>query len=833
MGVLDRVVKARGELVQRSAPKAEERLNINQLLESFSFNGVPYSMMTGVGSTYQKTEYDASGFVNYVEGIYKANGVIFATVLARMLLFTEARFQWQRVRNGRPGEMFGTRELESLEHPWPSGTTGELLSRMEQDVSLAGNFYAVREGNRLRRLRPDWVQIVLSAPPAYAVDSDVVGYIYTPGGALSNQGSEGPEGKLYLPEEVAHWSPIPDPNSLYRGMSWLTPVINEVLADSAATSHKLQFFRNAATPGLSVSFPETITKAQFEGFMAAMNASHQGTSNAYKTLYLGGGADVKVIGADLRQLDFKATQGAGEALALDTPLPTPSGWATMGEIQPGDQVIGRDGKPTTVLAVSPVHFDRDVYRVTFNDRTSIVADASHIWQATDHGTSPRNERLYTTQQLNELVARPYRNGGSGYGGGYRVSVPLSPMVELPDVDLPLDPYFLGVWLGDGNSRDATFSMGRHEFDHFEREFKSLGFHLHSRYQDKRCATDVVRFNHDDFVVRPILRAMGVLNNKHIPVQYLRAGTGQRLELLRGLMDSDGYTDSRGRCEFSTKWSHLADQTAELLRSLGQRVTVSRKDESRSVTGETWRVSFRGDPCLNPFRMEQKAERVQAAGPSRVARRSIVSIERVESVPVKCIAVDAADKLYLAGSGFVPTHNTRICAAGGVPPVIVGLSEGLQSATYSNYGMARRKFGDHWARPQWRSACASLEKLVKTPSNSRLWYDDRHIAFLREDQKDVAAIQTQQASTMKQLIDAGYTPESVVQAVTSEDWTLLEHTGLFSVQLQPPGAVTPSNDPTNTGYAVDDQAAQGQVDNATQAADEAVDNEESPFIFPEE
>src|SRR3546814_8701357 len=113
-----------------------------------------------------------------------------------------------------------------LEEPWPNGTTRELLARMEQDVSLAGNFYAVREAGRLRRLRPDWVSIVLSAPADEAVESDVAGYVYSPGGK-SGKGKP----RAYSVEEICHWSPIPDPDAQYRGMSWLTPVLTDIMSD--------------------------------------------------------------------------------------------------------------------------------------------------------------------------------------------------------------------------------------------------------------------------------------------------------------------------------------------------------------------------------------------------------------------------------------------------------------------------------------------------------------------------------------------------------------------------------------------------------------------------
>jgi phage portal protein BeeE len=275
----------------------------------------------------------------------------------------------------------------------------------------------------------------------------VIGYQYHPGGV----GSDSPS-QTFLPDEMVHWSPIPDPEAQYRGMSWLTPVIREIQADTSATEHKLRFFHNGAKPGLVISMKETVTQEQFRDFIAATNDAHQGVDNAYKTLYVGGGADVTVAGADLRQLDFKATQGAGE--------------------------------------------------------------------------------------------------------------------------------------------------------------------------------------------------------------------------------------------------------------------------------------------------------------------------------------------------------TRITAAGGVPAVIVGLSEGLQAATYSNYGQARRKFGDHWARPQWRSACAALQTVMDMPADAppgtvRLWYDDRDIAFLREDKKDSAEIFSIRAAAVRQLIDGGMNPDAAVRAAQAEDLSLLlgQHSGLYSVQLQPPGKNT--------------------------------------------
>jgi hypothetical protein len=138
-------------------------------------------------------------------------------------------------------------------------------------------------------------------------------------------------------------------------------------------------------------------------------------------------------------------------------------------------------------------------------------------------------------------------------------------------------------------------------------------------------------------------------------------------------------------------------------------------------------------------------------------------------------------------------ETRICAAGGVPPIIVGLSEGLQYATYSNYGSARRKFGDHWARPQWRSVSAAAAGLLAPPDRpARLWTDDRDIPFLREDQKDAAEIQRIDGSTIVSLSTGGFTRKSAVVAVAARDMTLLEEDpNWVSVQLQQASGPAPA------------------------------------------
>jgi hypothetical protein len=455
---------------QRSDPFAQ--VPFGQWLSEFIYNGsaYPFAINQSIQGNKENVPHN---FVSYTSAMYKSNGAVFAVELSRLLLFSEARFQYQHIRNGRPTDLWGDRDhedyrdecrsrdekpsrsLQILETPWSGATTGDLLARAMQDADLSGNFYGVRRNDQIKRLRPDWTSILLGtngesiseaqlALPG-DVDAEPIAYLYQPGGHASGRPIE-----TFLPEDVVHFAPIPDPLATFRGMSWLTPIIREIMADSAATSHKLAFFENGATANMIVSLDPSIQKAAFDAWVKTFRMEHEGLANAYKTIYLGGGAKVDVVGADMKQMDFKTVQGAGE--------------------------------------------------------------------------------------------------------------------------------------------------------------------------------------------------------------------------------------------------------------------------------------------------------------------------------------------------------TRIAAAGRVPPIIAGLSEGLEAATYANYGQARRAFADLFARPAWRNFAGSLERILPPPGGSRLWYDDRDISFLQENRKDAADILLVKAQAISALFMAGYDPDSIITAVEGEDLTQLEHTGVPSVQVQPTVGTAPTARP---------------------------------------
>lgn len=248
-------------------------------------------------------------FRGLVAGALKASGPVFAVELVRMSLFSEARFMWRELSDGRPGNLFYSDELDVFRRPWPNATTGDLLSRAILDADIAGNHYSLIRGvgrdRRIKRLRPDHVSILLGSESGSPLDTEVVGYLYWPNGPHKGD----PE--TLSAEEVAHFAPYPDPIAEYRGMSWMTPVVREITADKQATQHKQKFFENGATPNMVVTL-DIGDRNDFQAWVDKFNDNHQGAANAYKTLFLNSGADATVVGADLQQLDFKATQGAGE-----------------------------------------------------------------------------------------------------------------------------------------------------------------------------------------------------------------------------------------------------------------------------------------------------------------------------------------------------------------------------------------------------------------------------------------------------------------------------------------------------------------------------------------
>jgi replicative DNA helicase len=335
-----------------------------------------------------------------------------------------------------------------------------------------------------------------------------------------------------------------------------------------------------------------------------------------------------------------ARPGVGKALALDTPLPTPTGWTTMGDVAVGDQLIGADGRPTTVVAATEVVHGRPCYEVEFSDGTVIVADARHQWltetrasrksawaAARGYNRTRTQQTLPSVKTTEELLATLRCNGTERR---LNHAVANAKPLDLPPRELPLPPYALGVWLGDGHSLSARITTADPEI--------------------------VMYLEAEGLEVVP--SSLGVLRNKHIPAMYLRASEAQRRSLLAGLLDTDGTVTSSGAVQFSVASRRLAEDVRELIVSLGYRCGLSRKRVKGRTADSSTAYTLNFSTVDDVFRLERKRLlHKERKGPGRTGKRFITAVRPIPSVPVRCVEVDSPDHLYLADRSMVPTHNS--------------------------------------------------------------------------------------------------------------------------------------------------------------------------------
>jgi deoxycytidine triphosphate deaminase len=351
----------------------------------------------------------------------------------------------------------------------------------------------------------------------------------------------------------------------------------------------------------------------------------------------------------------------GKALALDTPVPTPNGWRTMGELEPGDAVFDEAGAPTIVLDVTPPMIGRPCREVTFSDGTRVVADASHQWVTIDKN-GRRYGRARAEIRTTDEIARTIRVNGE-----FNHQVPLAGPVEYPTrLDLPIEPYTFGAWLGDGTTTAAAITSFD---DEVLEQISGEGYPVRPlSYAPRLFSIGATGRTRDPRTGRYArngtlssrLRDLGLREGKYVPRPYLEAGVGQRLALLQGLMDTDGFVDDiAGRCEFTSTNEGLADAVVELAASLGFRPI---KSEGRATLygvdkGPKYRVKFTPDRPV--FRLGRKLERQKSADARFHRFRSIDVVRDVASVPVRCIQVASPRGMFLVSRSFVPTHNSSL------------------------------------------------------------------------------------------------------------------------------------------------------------------------------
>lgn len=443
------------------------------------------------------------------------------------------------------------------------------------------------------------------------------------------------------------------------------------------------------------------------------------------------GQQEKLFEADHRWVLGGGGAGGSKALALDTPIPTPTGWTTMGELRVGDAVFDERGKPCTVTAKSEVFRDHECFRVTFDDGEQIVADAGHRWLTYDYDErrsllrQERRERKESSphyvdqrEKRNQPQVRTTREIFASQTNHGRVNhaIPTNAPLECPEAELPIKPYVLGAWLGDGTSSSTGFTCDERE-PFIVEEMGREGVEVR-RWPSGANAWGLVGYTRR-------LRELGVLDNKHIPVAYLRASYSQRLALLQGIVDTDGCVHAtRSRVVITQVNQRLARDIHELACSLGLKPTLR---EGRAYLngedyGPVWTVQF--TTSMPVARMPRKLARIKPVANRTQRWRYITNVEPVATVPVQCISVDSPSHLYLAGRSMVPAHNTYAGARLWLKQWQAAQAHYEENPSYQSKGWAlflRRTM------PELLQVIADFKSYFKRIDDGALWNEQQKIA----------------------------------------------------------------------------------------------------------
>jgi len=345
--------------------------------------------------------------------------------------------------------------------------------------------------------------------------------------------------------------------------------------------------------------------------------------------------------------------GAGKDLDVSTPLPTPTGWTTMGKVRAGDIILNEEGKPTVVIVAEEPKW-RDAYKVTFSDKSSIIAGAGHLWTAIDVYNRPKtgepNPRTIPvsdwrdkweyakTIETHEMAEKVKTRGGQ-----LRWRIPTSKPLTFPRAQLPIDPYLLGAWLGDGASADGKIACSPNDVNELKDRIDLCG--LETKIHKYKRNVYTLRI----YGLKVALRELGVLNNKHIPMIYLRSSERQRRELLAGLMDTDGFRTGRNTDGICLCNKRLAKDVVELIRTFGIVARVAESDAKLygRVVGRRWRINARFDEC--PFHYSRKRNGWKPRGnqASRHTQRTVTSVKPIGKRLTKCIFVNSKRGLFLS------------------------------------------------------------------------------------------------------------------------------------------------------------------------------------------
>ena len=334
-----------------------------------------------------------------------------------------------------------------------------------------------------------------------------------------------------------------------------------------------------------------------------------------------------------------------KGLPLDTPIPTEEGFTLMKDLKVGDKVFDKDGNICKVLHKSSIH-NNPCYKIKFDNSEEITADQDHRWLVSFY----KSNKTYCNKVLTTVELKVYLDSIKDNRNSYNIPRILNAKpINTEEKNLPIDPYVLGCWLGDGSKYCGVITNNS---NNIWGEIKSRGYDLGQDISSEdRCEAHTV------LGLYPNLKSLNLINNKHIPDIYLRASYNQRLDLLRGFMDTDGYYHpKRKRFVMETDQEWQRDALIKLLGTLGIKTSVFyniNKIGDKQYPG--WDICF-STLNLNPFL--SRNQDIEYPLKDKCSFRNIVSVEETSTVETQCIEVDSVSHTYLFGYSMIVTHNTN-------------------------------------------------------------------------------------------------------------------------------------------------------------------------------
>ena len=372
--------------------------------------------------------------------------------------------------------------------------------------------------------------------------------------------------------------------------------------------------------------------------------------------------DLKAMYVGGTSICFAGGHGTGKQLCLETDLPTPAGFIKLKDLKEGDQLFDEQGNICNVSKLHPINMSPESYRITFDDGTIVDACADHQWLTYTREDRKRKKQP-TIKNTKKILETLRFNNGIRKAANH--SIPCAAPIKYLTKDLLIDPYVLGIWLGDGLTLGGNIESADEEI---LRKIEKIGYSINLIKSTKTVKSKSAAYRIGDLVknnkrwigdLKLKLKTLNLLGDKHIPTEYLHSSYEQRLDLLRGLLDSDGTCNSEGAIEYCSTVEKLALNVCELVLSLGIKTKVKKsKSFLHGVRKkDRYRVTFTTQ--LPVFILNRKLSNIRL-NKSQIARsthRYILSIEKIDPKPMRCITVDSVSHLFLITRNFIPTHNT--------------------------------------------------------------------------------------------------------------------------------------------------------------------------------